>query len=397
METTKGMIITEGKTSEGTKKMNILVLGASGAGKSTLIKAISGCEVKTGVGEGVTQKIDVYNSSTWDLRLIDTKGFEYKRIAQINTIRQIKKYIKEYIINNPSERDGIDAIWFCIEGTSRRIFADNIEMMNKAAKGWKNIPVFVVITKSYSETDIPENIEAVKKAFYKIPGVNLKEIIPVVAENYTINNETTVNPMGILELCETTLKYMNESKEISRENLDRMILEQKRFTANTTVAGSTATAVAIGAIPIPVITDSALLVPLETGLTKAIYKIYGVKVSSDLIQGVVGSAAITMIAKSIIKVIPVVGPAVNAAVAGVLVAALGEGVIASAEAIYKGKISPEQFDVIYDFIADKMKTNPIIKVATEYIINNADKLKNKTGKEIFTSIIGSSKNLIEKK
>ena len=34
--------------------MNVLVLGASGAGKSTLIKAISGAEVMTGVGEGNT-------------------------------------------------------------------------------------------------------------------------------------------------------------------------------------------------------------------------------------------------------------------------------------------------------------------------------------------------------
>ena len=173
-------------------------------------------------------------------------------------------------------------------------------MMNKAAKGWKNIPVFVVITKSYSESDIPENIDAVKKAFYQTRNVNLKEIIPVVAEDYIINKETTVNSIGIVELCEKTLTYLDESKEISRENLDRMILEQKRFTANAAVAGSTAAAITIGAVSIPVITDAALLVPLETGLTKAIYKIYGVNVSSDLIQGIVGSAAITMIAKGML-------------------------------------------------------------------------------------------------
>ena len=87
----------------------------------------------------------------------------------------------------------------------------------------------------------------------------------------------------------------------------------------------------------------------------------------------------------------------NATVAGVLVAALGEGVIASAEAICKGKISPEKFDAVYDFIADKMKTTPILKTATDYIETNADKLKGKSGKEIFEAIKNSSKNLIEKK
>lgn len=43
------------------EKMNVLVLGASGAGKSTLIKAASGAEIMTGVGEGNTEKIDVYD------------------------------------------------------------------------------------------------------------------------------------------------------------------------------------------------------------------------------------------------------------------------------------------------------------------------------------------------
>lgn len=75
---------------ENNKKMNVLVLGASGAGKSTLIKAISGTEILTGVGEGQTQKIDVYESNTWPIRCIDTKGFEYNILEQWKTIKQVK-------------------------------------------------------------------------------------------------------------------------------------------------------------------------------------------------------------------------------------------------------------------------------------------------------------------
>lgn len=80
---------------ESNRKMNVLVLGNSGAGKSTLIKAISGAEVKTAVGGSVTQKIDVYESTTWPIRCIDTKGFEYKWLEQQKTIRQVKKYTKQ--------------------------------------------------------------------------------------------------------------------------------------------------------------------------------------------------------------------------------------------------------------------------------------------------------------
>ena len=62
---------------EENQKMNVVVLGISGAGKSTLIKSISGNEIVTGIGEGQTQRVDVYESSTWPIRCIDTKGFEY--------------------------------------------------------------------------------------------------------------------------------------------------------------------------------------------------------------------------------------------------------------------------------------------------------------------------------
>ena len=59
--------------------------------------------------------------------------------------------------------------------------------MNKAIKNWKNIPVFAVITKSYSEKDIPKNIKAVEESFSKSRGINLKGILPIIAEEYIIN------------------------------------------------------------------------------------------------------------------------------------------------------------------------------------------------------------------
>lgn len=136
------------------EKMNILVVGASGAGKSTLIKAISGAKIETGIGEGNTQKIDVYESENWPLRLIDTKGFEYKYFAQRQTIKQIKQYTNEQIKQEEgetvSDKNGIDAVWYCVEGTARRTYAHNIQLMSKAVKKWRRIPVFAVITKSYS-------------------------------------------------------------------------------------------------------------------------------------------------------------------------------------------------------------------------------------------------------
>ncbi|MBQ8782738.1 MAG: 50S ribosome-binding GTPase [Clostridia bacterium] len=377
---------------EDSRKINVLVLGNSGVGKSTLIKAVSGTEIQTGTGEGNTQKIDVYESNTWPLRFIDTKGFEYKKLEQIKTIFQIKKFTKEQVElskNSESQNTGIDVVWYCIEGTSRRFFADNIKMMNTAIRGWKNIPVFAVITKSYSESDIEDNISAVESAFSKIKNINLQKIVPVVAQEYEIDEEKSVLPKGIDELCSLTLECSDEAVKISSENQKRMILEQKRIVANLSIGGAATAGVLVGAAPIS-FADSLILVPLETALIKSIFKTYGIDFSGELISAVIGSAAITNVAKasvSALKTIPnIAGNVLNAVVAGFFVGAIGEAVAALCEAIYLEKIEKDEIDRIIDFVAEKIKDNSMLSFAVRYIQKNSEKLVGKSAKEIFKTI-----------
>ena len=382
---------------DNNQKMNILVLGNSGAGKSTLIKAISGTEVQTGVGEGLTQKISVYESSNWPIRCIDTKGFEYSKIEQLKTIWQVIKFTKEQVAiseNNQEKSVGIDAVWYCVEGTAKRTFTYNIEMMNKAIRKWKNVPVFAVITKSYSESDITENIDAVSKAFAMGKSVNLQKIIPVVAEAYKINDKTIVEPRGIEDLCTLTLDCSDKAKEISEENRKRMILEQKRFTANTLVTGATAAGVLVGAVPIS-FADSLILVPLETALAKGILNAYKIEFTGELITSIVSSTAITNVAKaalSSLKAIPnIAGSVLNAVVAGFFVAALGESVIALSEAIYLGKVDVNKVDTAVKYVSDQLKNNAILGSVVKYIEDNAEKLQGKSAKEIFNIVKESNK------
>lgn len=375
------------------KKMNVLVLGPSGVGKSTLIKSISGVEVITGVGSSKTQKIEVCESSTWPIRCIDTKGFEYNLVEQLKTIRQVNKYTKTQLAKGKNESSdiGIDAVWYCVSGTGKRIFLNNINLMKNAVKGWKNVPIFVVITKSYSDVEIKENIEAVKKTFAKVKGLNLKKIIPVVAEEYIINEDAIVLPKGIEELCLSTLDCIDEAKNINVENRNRMILEQKRFTANAITTGATATSFAIGAIPLN-FADSQLLVPIEVGLVSMIFKIYGVKVSKDLTKAIIGSSAITLAAKQVVtlvKTLPIAGDIINGTVAGAFVFALGEGTILVSEGIYTGKIKPDETEEIAKVIAKNISENKIIKATISYFEKNGDKLAGKSAKEIFESIVES--------
>ena len=373
-----------------TDKMNILVLGNSGAGKSTLIQAISGTTVQTGIGEGSTQKIEVYESATWPLRCIDTKGFEYSRLEQWKTIRQITKFTKEQaVVDGEEETAGIDVVWYCIEGTAKRTFAYNINMMNKAIRKWKDVPVFAVITKSYSQTDVEENVEAVSKAFARAKSINLQKIIPVVAEAYRITEDVVVEPRGIEELCNATLDCVDVAKRISLENRKRMILEQKRFTANSLTAGAAVAGLVVGAVPIS-FADSLILVPLETWLTKGILRIYEVEFGGELVTSIVGSTAITNVARSAVsslKAIPnIAGSVLNAVVAGFFVAALGEAVIALSEAMYAGKIDKTKMDDASAYVTEKLKKNSALGFVVKYMEDNAAKLQGKSPKEIYALI-----------
>ena len=374
---------------EENKKMNVLVLGASGVGKSTLIKAISGKEVKIGSGESSTLNISVYESDIWPLKLIDTKGFEYNYLQQIKTINQVKKFTKKQIKKDENSNKGIDVVWYCIDGTSRKTFSYNLKLMNKAIKKWKNVPVFVVITKSYSEIDIEENKKDIREMFSKFENINLKGIIHVVAQEYEINKDIKVMPIGIEELCVNTLNNFDEAKEINKQNLYRMVLLQKRYTANAVIGLSTTSAAVIGAAPLK-FPDAVILTPIETTLTEAIFKIYGVKYSGELISNIVGSTAITSIAKEIIKHIPVVGQVVNAVVAGTIVFALGESIVAVSELIYKGKIDVNKANDVTEEVVKNIKNNVIFENMISYFENNKKEIETEDPKEIIKKI--NSKN-----
>lgn len=371
------------------RRMNVLLLGNSGAGKSTLIEAVAGVEIQ----DGSTPQIGFYESETWPLSFIDTKGYEYNPIEQMRTISQVKKYAREQAERaekEEAERSGVDAVWYCVDGPARRFKNYGIIMLTRTIANWKNVPVFVVVTKSFSKSDAEENVSELREIFSRYEKLNVKGFIPVLAKPYTVNDDTIIEPYGINELCEATIECSEEAYKISVATKNRMILEQKRFTANALVAGAAAAGVAVGAAPTGGLADSAILVPLEIGLTKAIFRTYGVEFSSDMVTAVVGSTAITKVARmavSTLKTIPnVAGSIINAVVAGFFVTALGEAVIALAEGMYTGKIDKEKIDGAVDFVTDKLKNNPVLSGAVNYIEKHFDKLEGKSAKEVYSTV-----------
>lgn len=368
------------------KKANVVVVGNSGVGKSTLINSVFQSEelARTGTGESTTRELKVYESRDLGFRLIDTMGFEPGFLNQNNAIRAIKKWSKDSIKNEDEERQ-INMIWYCIDGTSKKMFKKNIDMLARATTVWKSVPIIVVITKSYSKPERQENVEMVYSAFkeHKKLWDNLKAVIPIVARTYKIDEDNNINvvPEGLGELLAETEKYIPEGFDASKIDIADYRLQQKRIMSHSVVGSSVLAGITIGLTPIP-FADGALLTPLEVGLIKGLSKIYNVEYdnNTELLQTIVNAGAAGIIGKTALsglKAVPginIAGEVLNAIVAGSVIAALGEGCIYIFEQIYLGNKSAKDVEWVKKILESKTAASlagQMEGIAADYISKKA--------------------------
>ncbi len=334
---------------------NVLVIGNSGVGKSTLINALLGKKkARTGWGSsGTTDRIAIFESDLIPFRIIDTVGFEPSFFKANRAINAVKKWSKESA-KKGNEDNKINVIWFCVEGTSSKLFPKTIKDLSKAIAVWKSVPIIVVITKSYSIPERKRNIDMVHNALArnKRHFKNLRQVIPVVAATYELNDSAFAPPEGITELIDATNELMPEGLKAGKRDVDRLKLERKRAYAHSVVTLATATGVAVGAIPIP-IADAMILTPLELTQINAIARIYGVsksEMASKFMNTIVEVGTVSIAAKaaiSALKAVPGINLAadvLNAIIAGSIVATIGEGSIYVFEKIYLGEKTIEDID-----------------------------------------------------
>lgn len=357
------------------QKGNVLVIGNSGVGKSTLINSVLGEDVaKTGWGStGTTDKLEIYESPNVEVpfRVIDTIGFVPNRFKQYQAINAVKKWSKE-CTKKGMEDNQINVIWFCVDGTSRKLFPETIKNLTRAISMWKSIPVVVAITKSYSEPERDDNIKMVQQAFAenRNHSCSLREIVPVVASTYVINDTAFAAPEGISELIACTNKLMPEGIQAAQQDIARFILNRKRVLAQSVVTAATTAGAVVGAVPIP-IPDAAILTPTEVAEVNAIAKIYGIgkdAQSKNFLNSIIEVGTVSTVAKALItalKGIPginVAASVLNAVIAGVIVAALGEGSIYAFEQVYLGNKTTADIDWVKKLIESKLTVAVIEKI-----------------------------------
>lgn len=385
-------IATQGELQKTPEKGNVLVIGNSGVGKSTLINAVLGEEIAAASWgtEGTTKELQIYEKENVPFRVIDTVGFEPSFFKERKAINAVKKWSKQSAKEGQGEKQ-INVIWFCVDGTSRKLFAKTIEDLSKATKMWPSVPIVTVITKSYSVGERVENIDMVNNAFAKQKSAkNLKKVIPVVASIYRLNDTAFAPPEGINELIDVTNELLPEGIRAAKTDLSKFKLSRKKALAQAVVGAATTGAVVVGAVPVP-FPDAAVLTPVEIAMVNGIAKIYEISkdeksgqfVNSIIEAGTVGVAAKT--ALSAIKAIPGVNIAasvLNAIVAGVFAATIGETSIYLFEQVYKGEKTVEDIDWAKKIIDSKLAAEVVDKSARAL-----KELNGKTDKETILKVI----------
>ena len=368
------------------EKANILVLGTSGAGKSTLINAVIGKEVaKVGTGKHGTEKMEPYVSDDLNFQLIDSRGFEYNFWNTRKAVKDMKTWLADGL---KDKKPRIHMLWFCVDATSKRFTKQTMKTVEEVKKEWKEVPIIVVLTKSCYIAEDQDNIEMVKETFRraaKRTGMPVA-IIPVLAQS---PKGEYILPRGIEELIEVTEKNLDAAVRDAEQAVKRYDLKCKRRKAQALTFAAATSGGAIGAIPIS-FPDTVILTPLETLLVTSISRVYNLDEKDDLIKKIitrlVEAGTVSFVAKNALnqlKKIPGLGnlaaDALNAIVAGAIIAGIGEATSLVMEKVYLGDINKEDLEWVNNIVENQM--NVIIKNISNFVtgkktnFNSGDILK----------------------
>lgn len=365
------------------QKGNILVIGNSGVGKSTLINAVLGDErAETGWGStGTTGELKLYSNDELPFNIIDSIGFEPSLINRTRAIWAVKRWSRESASDGGEEKQ-INAIWYCVDGASRKLFPESIASLTKATKMWESVPVIVVITKSFAKGEQQENIQMVYNAFarQKRHSANLKKVIPVVGQAYQIDDDMIVEPRGIAELIDATNALLPEGVRAAKKDIKTYKLKRKRAMARGVTATCAVAGAGVAAVPIP-IPDAAPLSAIEVGEIEAISRIYKIEKNEDssaLLQKFVEVGAASVAGKTVLNALKAVpginlaASAVNAVAAACIITALGEGSRYAFEQVYLGNKKVDDLEWV-DSIVNGLYSSKFMEKA-EAVLKNLSEL-----------------------
>ena len=318
---------------------------------------------ETGQGKPVTQSVRKLTKPGFPLAIYDTPGLELGGKNGVDSLieevtGEINRGIRSGDIN-----EAIHCIWYCISAPSSRFEPTERDILEKflGETSKYDVPVIFVLTQSFSKSNARNLKAEIEKE--NLPVVN---IVPVLAEDYPIDDEYIAKAYGLDRLAEVTYNAVPEALQKTFVAVQKANLELKSKKAHAVVATAAVAAAATGAVPIP-FSDAALLIPDQITMLAGITAIFGLPIEKGMIAAIVsstlGTAGTTILGKTVVanllKFIPgvgsVAGGAISGSTAAALTAALGEAYISIMLMVCKGEFGLD--DLATD--AGKQKINQI--------------------------------------
>ncbi len=341
------------------------IIGMSGAGKSTLINNIFRVKLAgTGIGQPVTTVTEGYSIPGVPVTIFDTRGFELgskeQQLVKTDILRLIKDGVEAKDINR-----NIHCILYCLNAASNRIEEEEINWIRQFTDEANvfSVPVVIVLTQAVAKKKGEDLQAVIEKQSLKVKG-----IIPVLAEDYPIDDELLIKAYGLDRLINTMTKVLSAELRLTLQNVQIASLKNKITEAESAVHKFVAAAGTVAATPIP-FSDAAVLVPVQVAMIARITAIFGISVTKSILTGIVssvaGTAGATYIGRSfvsgILKFIPgigtIAGGVISATTAAAITEALGQAYIQLMIMIYKGELEESSVgsDEFKRILKEKMK------------------------------------------
>lgn len=352
-EVAKKIIEKLQKERSNLNRLNVMVLGKSGVGKSTLINNVFGESLaETGVGKPITQKMRKYEKENFPISIYDTPGFE---LGGTNAQKEILEEVNLVMKNGAKTgniSEAIHCIWYCVSSASHRFEdaeKDFVDKFTSEASKY-NVPVIIVLTQSFSKKDTQALKDEIEKE-----NLDVAKIVPVLADNYEIDEDYIAKSYGLDNLVEVMEGVIPEAVRNTLVTVQKASISLKKKKARAIVASAAVTAAAAGAVPIP-FSDAALLVPDQIAMLAGITGVFGLPIEKSslaaVISSTIGTSGATVLGKTavtgILKCIPgigsIVGGAISASIASTITTALGEAYIGIMTLISSGEMKASDLE-----------------------------------------------------
>lgn len=313
------------------KKPTILLMGQTGAGKTSAALEYIFNDPKAKVGSGAkpcTEGIKLFPGE--NINVYDSEGYELGRQEHY------RKLIIDGFLKDPSKQgaDGIQAVWYFISGAGKRITDYDKSLINEVVTMGYHVALVISKIDEMSEDDL-RDLKAAAMQGLDVPIFQISKH-PEIASNEELTdwNKLAKWTHDILP------EVFKDRYVLSLKNS----LKAKKEMINKWILAAAAAAAVVATTPIPM-ADAPILIGIQATLIYKILSAYNISVANGTITALLSSVSIANAGRwlcgSLLKIVPILGSAVNATVASSFTFAIGKGIDAlcqkQAEQMLAGK------------------------------------------------------------